>query len=410
MAEKPATAAEGLARLAEDMWYGSSLFGIIPSETPVAEQVKYVFGWKTPLPPSMVAQQLVAIAESFHTYAATVTAVGGAATQSQKAKDEKKEKEGKEDGKMENDAVQVMQQAVSSVIPVIYQKLSLTLQNPTGAEEQSVRQHLHGAPWVFVGDRFVETEQVAFASQVNATPYLYTVPPDLACFAPLLKTLGVRASFGPSDFVQVLHNMAMETGAKGSSSSSKTAAGHKKGWAAAAGTGSGTLTLFQLELAIALVQRLSDEVMQVSDWELFAPDEQGKLARASELVYDDAPWLSKKTQRRSDVRFAHPKISSVTGEKLGIRSVRRLLMESHADTMDFGLPAGEAEAFGQSEALTRRLRHILELYPERAEISELLQNADDAGASTVRILYRDFPRDSFSASAADGRAGEGVRD
>jgi hypothetical protein len=38
---------------------------------------------------------------------------------------------------------------------------------------------------------------------VNAAPYLYTVPPDLACFAPLLKSFGVRDSFGSSDFVQV---------------------------------------------------------------------------------------------------------------------------------------------------------------------------------------------------------------
>lgn len=91
-------------------------------------------------------------------------------------------------------------------------------------------------------------------------------------------------------------------------------------------------------------------------------------------------------QNRADIRFAHPKISSGTGEKLGIRSVRRLLMETHADAMDFDLPT--TEAFGQSEALTRRLRHILELYPEGPSIlGELIQNADDAGASTVRILY-----------------------
>lgn len=59
------------------------------------------------------------------------------------------------------------------------------------------------------------------------------------------------------------------------------------------------------------------------------------------------------------------------GEKLGIRSFRRLIMESHADQLDFGLPT---EAFGQSELLTRRLRHILELYPEGPSIlSELIQ-------------------------------------
>jgi len=42
------------------------------------------------------------------------------------------------------------------------------------------------------------------------------------------------------------------------------------------------------------------------------------------------------------------------------------------------------EAFGQSEALTTRLRHIISDYPEGASVClELVQNADDAGASRV---------------------------
>ncbi len=52
------------------------------------------------------------------------------------------------------------------------------------------------------------------------------------------------------------------------------------------------------------------------------------------------------------------------------------------DKLDFGM-----EAFGQAEPLTRRLKNILELYPEGPSIiNELIQNADDAKASTVKIL------------------------
>jgi sacsin len=48
----------------------------------------------------------------------------------------------------------------------------------------------------------------------------------------------------------------------------------------------------------------------------------------------------------------------------------------------------QGEAFGQQESLTRRLRHILALYPEGPSIlSELVQNADDAGASVVKIMF-----------------------
>ncbi|KAF4319793.1 hypothetical protein BBO99_00006114 [Phytophthora kernoviae] len=46
------------------------------------------------------------------------------------------------------------------------------------------------------------------------------------------------------------------------------------------------------------------------------------------------------------------------------------------------------EAFGQSEALTKRIAHILEQYPDgRSIMSELIQNADDAEATRVCLLY-----------------------
>lgn len=47
----------------------------------------------------------------------------------------------------------------------------------------------------------------------------------------------------------------------------------------------------------------------MADWEVFAPDETRVLVRSTDLVYDDAPWLSK-GQNRKDIRFVHPKISA----------------------------------------------------------------------------------------------------
>ncbi|KAJ1424560.1 hypothetical protein B484DRAFT_314874, partial [Ochromonadaceae sp. CCMP2298] len=45
------------------------------------------------------------------------------------------------------------------------------------------------------------------------------------------------------------------------------------------------------------------------------------------------------------------------------------------------------ESFGQAESLTNRLKTILDLYPDGNPIfSELIQNADDAGATQVRIM------------------------
>jgi hypothetical protein len=56
------------------------------------------------------------------------------------------------------------------------------------------------------------------------------------------------------------------------------------------------------------------------------------------------------------------------------------------------------EAFGQSEALTTRLRHIIQAYADGPGIlMELIQNADDAGAGTVAFLldYTAYPTNSL---------------
>ena len=205
--------------------------------------------------------------------------------------------------------IRELRQTVTAVIPVIYQLLSAFKEE---GQREEIRKALHDAQWVFVGDRFVQAEQVAFKSQVNATPYLYSVPPDLACFSPLLKTMGVRQSFGSGDFVQVggyliaafslgtcsslivcfvinnlqvLHTIAVETNVVPAKSTK--AEGQPV-----------PLTPSQLELSIALVQMISDEVMMVGDWEVFAPDDKRVLARTTDLVYDGKrrkptmAWLS----------------------------------------------------------------------------------------------------------------------
>ena len=250
--------------------------------------------------------------------------------------------------------------------------------------QEGLREELSGRRWLWMGTCFVTADQVAFSAPANAAPYLYTIPPDLACFSTLLRNFGVRKTFGTSDWVQVLRIMATETGVVSGGGGGSASSGEPR-----------ALSASQLALALSLVQALSDDTMRVADLEVFAPDETNELALATDLVYNDAPWLAK-NKSVEGFRFVHPKISAGVGDKVGIRSLRLLLATSHAADMDFGLE-GEGggdgqkvkiESLGQSESLTRRLRHILELYPEGPSIlSELIQNADDARATTVKVLY-----------------------
>lgn len=59
----------------------------------------------------------------------------------------------------------------------------------------------------------------------------------------------------------------------------------------------------------------------------------------------------------------HPRISAPVAEALGVASRRRLMLAASADCLALGLAGagGAVEAFGQSEALTTRLRHIIQV-------------------------------------------------
>lgn len=64
-----------------------------------------------------------------------------------------------------------------------------------------------------------------------------------------------------------------------------------------------------------------------------------------------------------DLKLVHPRIAAPVAEALGVASRRRLMLAASADCLALGLAGagGAVEAFGQSEALTTRLRHIIQV-------------------------------------------------
>ena len=109
---------------------------------------------------------------------------------------------------------------MASLVPQIYQKLD-TLADDT--QRDAIVGLLQGHAWVWVNDGFfVTSDRVALATQVNATPYLYQVPAELRGCTRLIAMLGVKAAFGPRDYIQVLRTMADESSYSGSSSGSGT--------------------------------------------------------------------------------------------------------------------------------------------------------------------------------------------
>lgn len=80
-----------------------------------------------------------------------------------------------------------------------------------------------------------------------------------------------------------------------------------------------------------------------------------------------------------DLKFVHTKIPSSMAEKLGVPSLTRRIVE---------IKGVEDIPWGQKEELTDRIKNLIEEYADGVSVlKEMLQNADDAGATCLRILY-----------------------
>lgn len=134
-------------------------------------------------------------------------------------------------------------------------------------------------------------------------------------------------------------------------------------------------------------QELADHTSPTAapDGDLPVPDHRGSLLPARDLVYDDAPWL---TGDRPPMATVHPRLSHEVAERVGVSSLRRQMLSATADGLQLDWAEGGVEAFGQREALTTRIRHVL----------GVLNGVDDSGSRGNRCLHR-WPGGADGAAA-----------
>ncbi|XP_052152045.1 uncharacterized protein LOC127770389 isoform X1 [Oryza glaberrima] len=322
-------------RMQDDMWIVSASSRILDGEC-TSSALSYSLGWLSPPSGSVIAAQLLELGKN-------------------------------------NEIVtdQVLRQELASVMPKIYSLLS----NLIGSDEMDiVKVVLEGCRWIWVGDGFAKTDEVVLTGHLHLAPYIRVIPIDLAVFKDLFLELGIKEQLDPVDYASILTRMATR---KASTS----------------------LQAEELRTAVLVVQHLAEFRFQDHQTQIYLPDSSARLCLSSELVFNDAPWLldfdeditgnapsiafnSKKYVHN----FVHGNISNDVAERLGVRSLRRLLLAESSDSMNLSL-SGVAEAFGQHEDLTTRLKHIVEMYADGPGILfELVQNAEDAKASEVVFL------------------------
>ncbi|XP_028766970.1 sacsin [Neltuma alba] len=268
---------------------------------------------------------------------------------------------------------QVLRQELAIVMPRIYSILTGLI----GSDEiDIVKAVLEGCRWIWVGDGFATSDEVVLDGPLHLAPYIRVIPVDLAVFKDLFLELGIREFLKPSDYADILCRMAARKGPS-------------------------ALDVQEIRAVTLIVHHMAEVNLYEPKVQIYLPDVSGRLFLAGDLVYNDAPWLlgpedpdgsfgnastaawnAKKTVQK----FVHGNISNDVAERLGVCSLRRTLLAESADSVNLGL-SGAAEAFGQHEALTTRLKHILEMYADGpGTLFELVQNAEDAGASEVILL------------------------
>lgn len=367
-------------RAGADMWLCSSSLRII------AVQIRspYVLdqlGFTQPIHPRAVSRQLLgwqALVEAGNRNAANDGEVSAAAAATQAG----------------------IRAAVSTRVPELYGHLFTVLKQTPALFSEHIATVLHNAPWVWTGGNFLPVERVARRARLDCRPYLHTLSSSYNSeISELFLKLGVRDRFGAAEYAYVLEEMytahspppTMDGSAAFSAAPSalvadaaieedsrelKAAADADAddGDEDAAPLPSHELPQGQLRLALAVAAELFGASRSSTVDGVFIPDEHDCLSRADTLVYNDSVW-----QPPTQFRLVHSNISNTVAAGLGIRSLIQFVVGPTTD--------GDLQPYGQEESLTSRLSGLLEVYPDGPSIfKELVQNADDAGATTVKIM------------------------
>lgn len=217
-----------------------------------------------------------------------------------------------------------------------------------------ISQRANSFPFILIGDTFVPISRVAGNEKLEAKPYLHVLPPTFASFRMLWESVGVEEKFSTSQFLTVLQELHSQYG-------------------------NNPLPDNELSICLTILTLIFEKKEKVIE-DCLTPNAQGALQPASELFFNDSPWMPV----TSGVTLCHENIPRVMARHFGIKTTRHHTLESH--TADNISPF--SFQFGQHEQLTVRIKNIISAYPSKKDIlKELIQNADDAEATEIHFVW-----------------------
>ena len=243
-------------------------------------------------------------------------------------------------------------QCLQRVCDSIYSCLQDFLSDSNG---KIVVKELSERSWIFIQQKFVSSSQVAFEWNGIGDPYLYQLPHELtAKFRPLFQVTGVRDHFSTEDFIRTLYDFKKAKRGK-------------------------PLNRREFKVTRSLIDellRVPKRVLEREHGTIPLPDHHLVLQAARELAINDAPWVTSGI----DTRYVHKDVAIDLAHRMGAVDIRSKKLASISRAI--------GEEFGQREELTDRLKGILKSYPcDVGILKELVQNADDAGATEIHFIY-----------------------
>uniref|UniRef100_A0A3P8T7B4 HEPN domain-containing protein n=1 Tax=Amphiprion percula TaxID=161767 RepID=A0A3P8T7B4_AMPPE len=218
-----------------------------------------------------------------------------------------------------------------------------------------ISQSANSFPFILVGSTFVNVKCVAENEEFEAKPYLHVLPSAFSNFRDLWKSVGVQKKFTVNQFLTVLQELHSQHGNK-------------------------PLPKRDLSICHTILTKGIYEAKEKISGNCLIPNQHGVLQPASELMYNDSPWMPV----ASNVTLCHEDISRAMARHFGIETTRHHTLEHYVN--DNLSPY--AFHFEQQEQLTVRIKNIISAYPSKKDIlKELIQNADDAEATEIHFIW-----------------------
>ena len=225
--------------------------------------------------------------------------------------------------------------------------------------------------WIQKCKKFVHPDIVALKHnptfRQNLEPFIWTIPDDLEEYSSLFEALGVNHCITEPQIIGILEKIK-----EGNSASLNMS--NQEAWQLVMNILNWITSNGEQLVRLSYYNSVHVPIVSDSDWPV--------LCDCKDVVYTDNDFLRRYLQatetRENNYIFVHHKIYPQLAYNLRLTPLSEHLK----------LSEDAFEDVGQSEPLTVRLKNILKDYKDGLTIiKELLQNADDAGATEMNICY-----------------------